>query len=207
MVFCTSKDQLPLSCSTQYPVTGARSFGYDGSNNMTEYPYGANPEAGKWAQVNGIKIYYEIYGQGHPLLLLHGNGQAIGEYEQQIEFCKKDYQVIAVDTRGQGRSTTDSTHYTYHLFAKDTSSKAPNDIRLMHLLEEEPNMRFEDLRTIHCPVLVMAGENDLIKEQHTKGIAQHITRAQLLIFPKGTHYIPQENAKLFNNTVLDFLKQ
>jgi pimeloyl-ACP methyl ester carboxylesterase len=90
---------------------------------------------------------------------------------------------------------------------KDTSAKALNDRRLMHLLLEEPNMKFDDLSTIHCPVLVMAGENDLIREQHTKGIAQHIAGAQLVIFPKGTHYIPQENAPLFNKTVLEFLKK
>ena len=38
-------------------------------------PYGNNPAAGKYAQVNGIKMYYETYGEGMPMVLIHGNGQ------------------------------------------------------------------------------------------------------------------------------------
>jgi pimeloyl-ACP methyl ester carboxylesterase len=273
-----AQQNLPLTFSLANPVEGARSFWYDGKNNTTPVAYGNNPVAGRFAYVNGINIYYETYGQGEPLLLLHGNGQNIGEFEQQIDFFKDHYKVIAVDTRGQGKSSEDGTRYTYHLFArdmyellnhlqldsvnmlgwsdggntglilamqypqkvkrlavmganifinkeaiipavfkeiharqkqlaKDTAVRSRNDLRLMNLLLEEPNMRFDDLAAIHCPVLIMAGENDLIKEQHTKGIAQHINGAQLVIFSKGSHYMPQENARLFNKTVLDFLKQ
>ncbi len=39
--------------------------------------YGVNNKVGKYADVNGIKLYYEIYGEGHPLLVLHGNGGSI----------------------------------------------------------------------------------------------------------------------------------
>ena len=45
----------------------------------------------------------------------------------------------------------------------DTSYKARNKARLMKMLLSQPNYRFDDLKIIQCPVLVIAGENDLIK--------------------------------------------
>jgi hypothetical protein len=62
--------------------------------------YGKNAAAGHWAQVNGIKLYYETYGSGPPLLLLHGNGGSIREVAYQIPALAEHFQVIAVDTRG-----------------------------------------------------------------------------------------------------------
>lgn len=41
--------------------------------------YGSNAKVGKYADVNDIKMYYEIYGTGEPLLLLHGDGGSIAE--------------------------------------------------------------------------------------------------------------------------------
>ena len=40
-------------------------------------PYGDNPQVGKYLKVNGINLYYETYGEGKPLLLIHGNGGTI----------------------------------------------------------------------------------------------------------------------------------
>jgi len=62
------------------------------------------PAAGKYADVNGIRLYYEIYGEGHPLLLLHGNGGSIGGRASQISLYEKKYKVIAVDSRCHGKS-------------------------------------------------------------------------------------------------------
>jgi hypothetical protein len=42
--------------------------------------YGRNPAAGHTVALNGIKLYYETYGTGEPLLLLHGNGQPIAAF-------------------------------------------------------------------------------------------------------------------------------
>ena len=50
-------------------------------------PYGHNPAAGKFAAVRGLKLYYETYGAGPPLLLLHGNGgssQAEDDEERRL---------------------------------------------------------------------------------------------------------------------------
>ena len=65
--------------------------------------YGNNDRAGKYVVANGIKIYYEEYGQGQPLLLLHGNSESGQAFRLQTPEFSKYYRVIAVDTRGQGK--------------------------------------------------------------------------------------------------------
>lgn len=84
--------------------------------------YGHNAAAGHTVALNGIKLYYETYGQGEPLLLLHGNGQSISAFSGQIPELAKHYQVIAVDTRAQGQSTNGKQTLTYDLFAEDMSA-------------------------------------------------------------------------------------
>jgi hypothetical protein len=66
------------------------------SNNIN---YGSNPQAGHYALVNGIKLYYETYGSGKPLIMLHGNGGSIEAFKNQIPFFEKQYKVIAIDSR------------------------------------------------------------------------------------------------------------
>ena len=46
--------------------------------------YGNNPAAGHYMQVNGIKMYYETYGKGQPLLMLHGNGGSINAFKEHV---------------------------------------------------------------------------------------------------------------------------
>ncbi|MBL7749560.1 MAG: alpha/beta hydrolase, partial [Chitinophagaceae bacterium] len=51
--------------------------------------YGNNRAAGSFITINGAKQYYELYGQGEPLVLLHGNGGSIGYMKPQIEYFSK----------------------------------------------------------------------------------------------------------------------
>jgi pimeloyl-ACP methyl ester carboxylesterase len=75
--------------------------------------------AGQTANINGIDIYYEVYGEGDPLLLIHG-GLANGTYwANQIPAFAKDYQVIVMDSRGHGRSSFDETPISYDLMSSD----------------------------------------------------------------------------------------
>lgn len=69
---------------------------------------GSMPD-GKFMDVNGIKLYYEIYGEGEPLLMLHGNGQSISAFMNQKDTFAKKYKVIIVDCRERGKSTYDKT--------------------------------------------------------------------------------------------------
>src|SRR5215471_7751656 len=67
-------------------------------------PYGSNNSAGKYVQVNGIKMYYETYGEGKPLVLIHGNGGSILDMGYQIQYFSKYYKCIIADSRAHGKS-------------------------------------------------------------------------------------------------------
>lgn len=51
------------------------------------------------AASHGATLYYEVTGQGHPLVLLHGNGEDSTYFEHQVPVFSQLYQVIAIDTR------------------------------------------------------------------------------------------------------------
>lgn len=79
------------------------------------------PEAvGQTAAINGIDIYYEVFGEGQPVLLLHG-GLANSHHFVNIipDLTAAGYQVIAMDSRGHGRSSFDDTPISYSVMAKD----------------------------------------------------------------------------------------
>ena len=72
-----------------------------------------NSPAGKFVTVNGAKIYYEEYGQGDPLLLLHGFGQTANYWKEFIPEFSKKYRVVVWDMRGHGRSTNPDTSIAF----------------------------------------------------------------------------------------------
>lgn len=81
--------------------------------------YGNNAKAGKYIDVNGIKMYYETYGTGQPLLMIHGNGGSIAHFKHQIPYFAKHYKVIAVDSRSQGKTVDASDTLSYKTMADD----------------------------------------------------------------------------------------
>jgi pimeloyl-ACP methyl ester carboxylesterase len=239
--------------------------------------YGNVASAGGYVTLKDAKLYYEIYGSGQPLLLLHGNSGSIHAFYRQIPELAKHFKVIAVDTRGQGKSTDESsTPLTYHGFADDmkllldslhipkanvlgwsdggntglimafkypsyvsklavtgavlepttnavdastlekvkaerdkirgTDQPALKAKRLMTLLLDEPHISINELKQIKAPTLVMAGEKDMIKEQHTRTIAKKISGSKLIIFKDATHYVPIEKYKEFNDAVIAFFR-
>ncbi|WP_428663208.1 alpha/beta fold hydrolase [Runella sp.] len=87
---------------------------------MNKIPYGANAEAGQYVQSIDAKIYYEVYGNGQPIVLLHGGilGSTI-EMATFIDSLKKNFQVIAISTRGHGKSEIGNTPITYEQKAND----------------------------------------------------------------------------------------
>jgi pimeloyl-ACP methyl ester carboxylesterase len=71
------------------------------------------------AQANGIRIHYRIYGQGSPVIFLHG-GLANSDYwGNQVPAVAAHHTVILMDSRGHGRSTRDARPYGYDLMADD----------------------------------------------------------------------------------------
>lgn len=63
-----------------------------------------NPTKSGYADVNGIKLYHEIHGEGEPLVLIHGGLTTIGEMQGWVEPLAKTWQVIAVEMQGHGRT-------------------------------------------------------------------------------------------------------
>jgi len=72
-----------------------------------------------YAPVNGIKIWYAVFGKGKPVILLHGGLANSNYWGNQVPFLAKRYQVIVMDSRGHGRSTRDDKPYGYDLMASD----------------------------------------------------------------------------------------
>lgn len=72
---------------------------------INKIPYGANAEVGKYVQTKDAKIYYEVYGKGQPIVVLHGGlfGSTV-EMADFIDKLKLNYQVIAISLRGHGKS-------------------------------------------------------------------------------------------------------
>jgi pimeloyl-ACP methyl ester carboxylesterase len=83
-------------------------------------PYGNNPKAGHYVQAKDAKLYYEVYGKGQPIVLLHGGlfGSTV-EMTDFIEKLKKNYQVIAISTRGHGKSELGTEPMSLEQRAKD----------------------------------------------------------------------------------------
>ena len=268
------KDMSNVRLTTAKVTSGQHSLFID--NSLAEsQEYGGNTRLGKYAPVNGIRLYYEIYGAGEPLLLLHGNNSSIAAFNRQIPELAKKYQVIALDSRGQGNSSADTTRLTYELFADDTAAfldflgidsanvlgwsdggniglllamrhprkvkklasmaavlyndntsispklnallrqqlaemkdkgvtEADMNYRLKNLLLTEPHIEPDALAKVKVPVLVMAGEDDIVKREHTALIAKKLPGSILKIFRKAGHEAPTQVSEEFNRTVMDF---
>lgn len=84
--------------------------------------YGDNKDAGNYVVLNGVRLYYETYGKGDPLVLIHGNGGNIEAMKYQIEYFSKDYRVIVMDCRGRGKSELGRDSLTYSQMTKDVVS-------------------------------------------------------------------------------------
>jgi pimeloyl-ACP methyl ester carboxylesterase len=223
--------------------------------------YGSSPTAGKYADVNGIKLYYEIYGTGAPLVVLHGNGGSISNAATHYPELIKKYKVIAVDSRAHGKSTDTDAPLTYEQMAADVNALldqlqidstfiwgqsdgailglilamdyprkvkrvlaygsnvqpdssaifywgiqaiekslregTDHEKKLNKLMIDYPHIPYARLKTIKAPVLVMAGDRDIIRPEHTLKIFQSIPKSQLCILPGSTHGGSWEKRELF----------
>lgn len=233
-------------------------------------PYGNNPEAGHYKQINGIKMYYEVYGSGKPLVLLHGNGGSIRSQGGRIQYFKQNFQVIAIDSRGHGKSVDDSKkQLNYVQMADDVSVlldslkikdayiwgqsdggilglllainhpdktakvatfganifpgkkavfdeidqmvldtlKVTKDFHtknLYTLLANQPNISEKDLQKIKRPVLIMSGDRDAIRLEHSIKIFNNIENSNLFVMPGATHFGAYEKPDLFNLVLMSF---
>jgi pimeloyl-ACP methyl ester carboxylesterase len=71
------------------------------------------------ASINGMDMYYEIRGDGEPLVLLHGGGGIGANWNLVFKDPPKGYQLIVPDLRGHGRSTNPENKFTFKQSARD----------------------------------------------------------------------------------------
>ncbi len=75
-----------------------------------------------FAPVNGLKLYYEIYGAGSPLIMLHGGLGAIDMFGQVIPALAEDRQVIGVDLQAHGRTADIDRPLSFEMMADDIAA-------------------------------------------------------------------------------------
>lgn len=260
--------------NTFYNAELAPTVGKTGKKSMMIYAnripnFGTNSRAGKFADVNGIKLYYEIYGTGQPLVVMHGNGGSSKGFTPLYPRMIEKYKVIAIDSRAQGKSTDTEKPLTYEQMASDIyellnqlkidsaymfgysdgailglimamkhpekvrrlvsfganiqpdstalfswaiegekravrESRDPKERKLNQLMLDHPHIPFSDLSAVRAPVLVMAGDRDVITPGHTLKIFQSLPNSQMCILPGATHGAPWENQELFLRLMFDF---
>ena len=196
-------------------------------------------------KVNDINIYYEVYGEGTPIILLHGNSETHEIFDRLIEKLKDNYKVYAIDSRCHGKSEK-AKYISYELMADDViefikllniekpilygfsdggivgllvAIKEPELLvklivsganlnpsvlskgmimfikiayfftrnKLFKMMVYEPNITIEDLKNITIPTIVLAGEKDVVKYEHTKLIADNIKNSTIEIVSKENH--------------------
>lgn len=238
------------------------------------FPYGNNKSAGKYYDIRGFKMYCEVYGEGEPLLIIHGNGGSINNFIYQIPFFAKKYKVIIADSRSHGKSVDKGDSLTYEMMADDyaalltalkvdsanvigwsdgginalllairhpekvkklaatganlvpDTTAVPQQIwdmvtptfkmlaakttrteqektayKLYRLLCEQPHIPLSNLQKLKCPALIIGGDHDVIKEEHTMLIYKNIPKAYLWILPASGHSTPLMYKDDFNKVV------
>lgn len=239
---------------------------------------------GQYADANGIRIYYETYGTGRPVLVLHGGGGFIEIMHYQITALAASRFVIAPDSRAQGRSSDSDQPLSYELMANDMlklldklniaqadvvgwsdggiiglalARQHPERVKrlvafganydvdgmdvdrcpmpppeeemapvrdfykriapdpahwpvlaqkLAEMWRTQPRYTVAVLGTIKAPTLIMAGEFDCIKRQHTDQLAKAIPGATEEIIKGATHGLPLEQPDVVNAHMLAFLQ-
>jgi len=80
-----------------------------------------------YSEVNGLKMYYEIYGQGRPLVLIHGGGSTIEtSFGRIIPMLAKNRQIIAVELQAHGHTNDRKTDLTFEQDADDVAQLLNN---------------------------------------------------------------------------------
>lgn len=87
------------------------------------------------------------------------------------------------------------------------TAKEKNDWKIFMLDWEQPNISLTDLQLIKCPSLIISGDHDLIRLEHTIEIYQHIPQAYLWVLPDSGHGTLEEHTADFDKTVDEFFLQ
>lgn len=227
---------------------------------------------------NGASIYYEVYGEGRPLIFLHGNGENMKYFRNNARYFARRYQSIFIDTRAHGKSsrgigwmdmetlagdvlevmaqlrlakasvigfsdggnialtmalmaeekidrlvlcganlspgglTTGAALMVFGMYVKALAAMTMDHSKvtqaeIVNLMVSYPDIPPEALNELRIPVLVLAGEHDMIKRRHTQEIYDNIARGQLKIIAGGDHFILRDKAEECNEVIRQFLEK
>ena len=234
---------------------------------------------GQYTDINGIRLYYETYGSGQPVLVLHGGTRSLEDMRYQIAALAAERFVVAPDSRGHGRSSDTDAPLSYGLMADDMlklldrlkidrvdvvgwsdggiigldlaihhperirrlvaiganydvnglthppvltngpprppwlySHYAPDPghwpelyRKVVTMWQTQPHYSMDELGRIEAPALIIAGEFDAIKREHTDRLAEAIPGAQEVIIMGATHFVAVEKPSVINAEILRFL--
>ena len=248
------------------------------------------PAFGEYAQIHGLKMYYEVRGQGRPVVLLHGGMNTIEtSFAKQIPLLARNHRVIAIEQMAHGHTAdVPGRPLTYEAMAEDTAALLvqlgvrhadligwsdggqialrlafthPELIRRViasgvgfganpavplapvpdfgklaagwfpegyaayqRVSPDGPEhwqvvavkgramwsaptwgFRANDLAKIKLPVLIVAGDHDIVSLEVSTRLVQAIPKAQLLILPGTGHTTFQDRPAWLNPILLDFL--
>lgn len=79
-------------------------------------------QPGKFVNANGLNIHYKEYGQGHPLILLHGGPAALDAWGDHLPTFAEHFRVIALDSRGHGKTVNPMGTLSYSMMADDVAA-------------------------------------------------------------------------------------
>jgi pimeloyl-ACP methyl ester carboxylesterase len=241
---------------------------------------------GEYVNAGGVRTYYEVYGEGEPLVLLHGGLATAESWVMQVPALAEGYRVYVPERRGHGRTPDAAGPITYEMMAADTAAfldgtgtgaanlvgwsdgavvgmlvalRRPELVRklvvigqyfnfegevpeframidywgtdlpealhevydrvspdgpehfpvvlekMMRMWREEPDLAFSELAGVRAPVLLMQGDDDIVKVEHSAALAATLPEAQLAVVPGSSHMAPLEKPVLVNQLILDFL--
>jgi pimeloyl-ACP methyl ester carboxylesterase len=242
--------------------------------------FSGKAHGGQHIRVDDVSIFCETFGAGPPVLVMHGGLGYIEDMSFQIMALAKSHFVIAVDSRGHGRSTGANGPLSYSLMSDDmvkvldslkinrvdavgwsdggiigldlairhperirrlvaiSANYNPDGLGYTPSVEEvprialrywllapnpaqwpdlyrnvfamwrtQPQYTLNDLGHIKAPTLVMAGEYDLIKREHTDQLAKAIPGSCESIIAHATHLVPIEKPDIVNSKILNFLDE
>ena len=112
-----------------------------------------------------------------------------------------------LNTGGVKRTTQIPIEIGYKIAGRfaNKSADAKKNAELLGLMVNDPNIEIAELAAIKAKTLVIAGTKDMIKESHTRLIANSIPNAGLVLM-EGTHFISNKKPIEFNEAVMDFLQ-
>lgn len=174
--------------------------------------YGQNSSAGHFAEVNGIRMYYEAYGTGPSLLLIHGNGGSIYGMRCQIAYFSRSYHVIAADNRAHGKTADGEGSLTYEQMADDLAALLEQlKVNSVDIIGQSDGGILGLLLAIRHPSkvskLVASGPNLRSDTTALSAWVFPIMRADLdqanAMIAKGDHSQNWERVKLWNELMLN----